>query len=60
MLSKVHSAVFFACADDGIGKFDRSMLSQQDLMDLSSFGSRNQRRYVEDGMIQKMYVDGRG
>ena len=38
MLSKVYSAVFFACADDGIGKFDRSMLSQQELMELFIFG----------------------
>ncbi|KNH08589.1 receptor protein kinase [Perkinsela sp. CCAP 1560/4] len=38
MLSKVYAAVFFACADDGIGKFDRSMLCQQDLMELFIFG----------------------
>ena len=38
MCSKVYCAVFFACVDDGIGKFDRSMLSQQDLMELFIFG----------------------
>ena len=38
MCSKVYSAVLFACVDDGIGKFDRSMLSQQDLMELFIFG----------------------
>ncbi|KNH05639.1 hypothetical protein XU18_3350 [Perkinsela sp. CCAP 1560/4] len=38
MCSKVYSAVFFAYVDDGIGKFDRSMLSQQDLMELFIFG----------------------
>ncbi|KNH03977.1 hypothetical protein XU18_4702 [Perkinsela sp. CCAP 1560/4] len=38
MCSKVYSVVFFACVDDGIGKFDRSMLSQQDLMELFIFG----------------------
>ena len=38
MCSKVYSAVFFACVDDGIGKFDRSMLSQQELMELFIFG----------------------
>ena len=38
MCSKVYSAVYFACVDDGIGKFDRSMLSQQDLMELFIFG----------------------
>ena len=34
----MYTAVYFACADDGIGKFDRSMLSQQDLMELFIFG----------------------
>ncbi|KNH05692.1 hypothetical protein XU18_3309 [Perkinsela sp. CCAP 1560/4] len=38
MLSKVYVGVFFACADDGIGRFDRSMLSQQQLMELFIFG----------------------
>ena len=38
MCSKVYSAVYVACVDDGIGKFDRSMLSQQDLMELFIFG----------------------
>ena len=38
MLSKMYTVVYFACADDGIGKFDRSMLSQQDLMELFIFG----------------------
>ncbi|KNH05842.1 leucine-rich repeat, partial [Perkinsela sp. CCAP 1560/4] len=38
MCSKVYCAVFFACVDDGIGKFDRSMLCQQDLMELFIFG----------------------
>ena len=38
MCSKVYSAVYFACVDDGIGKFDRSMLSQQELMELFIFG----------------------
>ena len=38
MCSKVYSAVFFAYVDDGIGKFDRSMLSQQELMELFIFG----------------------
>ena len=38
MLSKVYVGVFFACADDGIGRFDRSMLSQQSLMELFIFG----------------------
>ncbi|KNH03913.1 hypothetical protein XU18_4762 [Perkinsela sp. CCAP 1560/4] len=38
MCSKVYSAVFFACVDDGIGKFDRSMLCQQELMELFIFG----------------------
>ena len=27
MLLKVYAAVSFACADDGIGRFDRCMLS---------------------------------
>ena len=38
MRSKVYSVVFFACVDDGIEKFDRLMLSQQDLMELFIFG----------------------
>ena len=38
MLSNVYVGVYFACADDGIGRFDRSMLSQQDLMELFIFG----------------------
>ena len=38
MLSKVYAAVFFACADDGIGKFDRLTASQQILMELFIFG----------------------
>ena len=38
MFSKVYSAFYFACADDGIGRFDRSMLSQQELMELFIFG----------------------
>ena len=32
---------FVACADDGIGKFDTSMLSQQSLMELFIFGLDN-------------------
>ena len=38
MFSKMYAVVYFACADDGIGKFDRSMLSQQELMELFIFG----------------------
>ena len=38
MLSKMYVVVFFACADDGIGRFGRSMLSQQELMELFIFG----------------------
>ena len=34
----MYVVVYFTCADDGIGKFDRSMLSQQDLMELFIFG----------------------
>ena len=34
----MYTVVYFACADDGIGKFDRYMLSQQDLMELLIFG----------------------
>ena len=37
MLSNAYAAVYFTCADDGIGRFDRSMLSQQDLMELFIF-----------------------
>ena len=38
MLSNAYAAVSFACADDGIGKCDRSTLSQQALMELFIFG----------------------
>ena len=38
MCSKVYAVVNLACSDDGIGKFDRSMLSQQELMELFIFG----------------------
>ena len=38
MLSKVYSAFYFACVDDGIGRFDRSTASQQSLMELFLFG----------------------
>ena len=38
MLSNGYVEVYFACADDGIGRFDRSMLSQQELMELFIFG----------------------
>ncbi|KNH04558.1 hypothetical protein XU18_4242 [Perkinsela sp. CCAP 1560/4] len=38
MLSNVYVGVYFACVDDEIGRFDRSMLSQQDLMELFIFG----------------------
>ncbi|KNH08854.1 hypothetical protein XU18_0756, partial [Perkinsela sp. CCAP 1560/4] len=38
MLSNAYAAGYFTCADDGIGKFDRSMLSQQELMELFIFG----------------------
>ena len=38
MLSNAYVAVYFTCADDGIGRFDRSMLSQQSLMELFLFG----------------------
>ena len=31
-------SVYFICADDGIGKFDRSMLSQKNSMELFTFG----------------------
>ncbi|KNH07876.1 hypothetical protein XU18_1508 [Perkinsela sp. CCAP 1560/4] len=33
----MYAKVYLACADDGIGKCDRSMLSQQDLMELFIF-----------------------
>ena len=33
--------MFVACADDAIGRFDRSMLSQQSLMELFVFGLDN-------------------
>ena len=38
MLLKMYASTHFACVDDGIGKFDRSMLCQQDLMELFIFG----------------------
>ncbi|KNH04549.1 hypothetical protein XU18_4233 [Perkinsela sp. CCAP 1560/4] len=38
MLSKMYASVYFACADNGIGRVDRSMVSQQDLMELFIFG----------------------
>ena len=38
MLSNVYVGVYFACADDGIGRFNRSTLSQQNLMELFIFG----------------------
>ena len=38
MLSNAYVAVFFACVDDGIGEFDRSMLCQEELMELFIFG----------------------
>ena len=38
MLSNAYVAVYFTCADDGIGRFDRSMLSQQEFMELFIFG----------------------
>ncbi|KNH05983.1 hypothetical protein XU18_3077 [Perkinsela sp. CCAP 1560/4] len=38
MLSNVYVGVYFTCADDGIGKCDRSTLSQQALMELFIFG----------------------
>ena len=38
MLSKIYAVVYFACADDGIGRFDRSTASQQSLMELFIFG----------------------
>ena len=38
MLSNAYVGVYFACADDGIGRFDRSTVSQQDLMELFIFG----------------------
>ncbi|KNH04513.1 hypothetical protein XU18_4283 [Perkinsela sp. CCAP 1560/4] len=37
MLSKMYAAVYFACADDGVGRFDRSTASQQSLMELFIF-----------------------
>ena len=60
MLSKVYAVVYFESADDGIGRFDRSMQSQQDLMELFIFGMNDQRRYVAIRMIRLMYVNGRG
>ena len=38
MLSKLQAVVYFTCADDGIGPFDRSTASQQSLMELFIFG----------------------
>ncbi|KNH05683.1 hypothetical protein XU18_3300 [Perkinsela sp. CCAP 1560/4] len=38
MLLKMYASTHFACVDDGIGKFDRSMLCQQDLMELFILG----------------------
>ena len=38
MLSNVYATVYFTCADDGIGRFDRSTASQQSLMELFIFG----------------------
>ena len=60
MLSKVYAVVYFESADDGIGRFDRSMQSQQDLMELFIFGMNDQRRYVAIRMIRLMYVNRRG
>ena len=54
------ATALFAWSDDGIGRFDRSMQSQQDLMDLFIFGMNDQRRYVAIRMIRLMYVNGRG
>ena len=34
----MYGILFLTCADDGIGRFDRSMLSQQSLMELFIFG----------------------
>ena len=34
----IHAGVFIACADPGMGRFDRSTLSQQSLMELFIFG----------------------
>ena len=41
ILSYMHAAVYIACADDGIGRFDRSTVSQQSLMELFIFGLDN-------------------
>ena len=38
MLSNVYVGVYFTCADDGIGRVDRSTLGQQSLMELFIFG----------------------
>ncbi|KNH05371.1 polygalacturonase inhibitor [Perkinsela sp. CCAP 1560/4] len=38
MLSKVYATVYFACSDDVIRRFDRLTVSQQDLMELFTFG----------------------
>ena len=38
MLSNAYVGVYFTCADDGIGRFDRSTASQQSLMELFIFG----------------------
>ena len=39
--SDMHAAIYIACADDDIGKFNRSMLSRQALMELFIFGLDN-------------------
>ena len=36
--TKMRTTVFLTCADDGLGRFDRSTLSQQSLMELFIFG----------------------
>ena len=58
--SHMFATALFAWSDDGIGRFVRSMLSQQDLMELFIFGMNDQRRYVAIRMIRLMYVNGRG
>ena len=50
MLLKVYAAVSFACADDGIGKCDRSTLSQQDLMELFIFGLAEPENCTTEGV----------
>ena len=51
MLLKVYAAVSFACADDGIGKCDRSTLSQQDLMELFIFGLAEPENCTTEGVL---------